>query len=311
MLGLGLLTVAADRLVVSAARLARAWGLSSVLIGAVVLGVGTSLPEMLVSGLAAAAPNGLDLAMGNVIGSNIANLAMVLGLAALLSPMAGQLRIIRREGVMMLAAMVGFSVLAADGDLTRFDGLLLVLALVVALSLLVRWARIDEADSDVVGSEVDEMLGEYPPSVRFELAIGFVSLLATLAGARLLLTGAEGAGRELGISEAVIGLTVVAVGTSLPELATALAAARRGESDLVLGNVLGSNLFNALAVGGVSGLVGGGALTADFGIPLLLMLGVSVLAGVMAATADELKRWEGAVLLASYVLLLAFGLPVS
>ena len=310
-LGLGLLTVAADRVVVSAARLSRVWGLSAVLIGAVVLGVGTSLPEMLVSGLAAAAPRGLDLAVGNVIGSNIANMAMVLGLSALLAPMSGQLRIIRREGLLMLGALVAFSALAIDGDLTRIEGLVLLVALVGALALLVRWAKSDDSDDTIVGSELDEMVGEYPPSVRFEVTVGFVSLLATLAGARLLLTGAEGAGRELGISEAVIGLTVVAVGTSLPELATALAAARRGENDLVLGNVLGSNLFNVLAVGGVSGLVGGGALIADFGLPMLLMIGVSVLAGGMAATSDELNRWEAGVLLASYVSLIAFGLPVS
>lgn len=307
-LGLGLLTVAADRLVVSAARLSRAWGLGSILIGALVLGVGTSLPEMLVSGLAAAEPNGLDLAIGNVVGSNVANLAMVLGLSALIAPMSGQLPIIRREGLTMLVASTGFAVLVWDGALTRVDGLLLLAGLVAALTLIIRWARSAPSDELRVSGEVDGMLGESPIRVGRELLLAVVSLGATLVGARLLLTGAEGVGRDLGISEAVIGLTLVAVGTSLPELATALAASRRGENDLVLGNVLGSNLFNVLAVGGVAGVIGGGPIAADFSWPLGLMIGVAVVAGLLAATSDELTRWEAGILVATYPALVTFGL---
>ena len=133
-----------------------------------------------------------------------------------------------------------------------------------------------------------------------------LSLALTLIGARLLVSGAEEIALELGISEAVIGLTLVAIGTSLPELATALAAARRKENDIVLGNVLGSNLFNALGVGGVAGMVGNSSFTADFRGPLVAMLGVSLLAGLLALAGNRLDRWKGAVLLVTYPLVVIF-----
>jgi cation:H+ antiporter len=137
-----------------------------------------------------------------------------------------------------------------------------------------------------------------------EALFGIGSLGVTLVGAQLLVTGAESVALELGVSEALIGLTLVAIGTSLPELATALAAARRHENDLVLGNVLGSNLFNALGVGGVAGVVGDSTFSADFKPSLIAMLGVAVLAGVLAVIGNRLDRWQGAVLIASYPVLL-------
>jgi cation:H+ antiporter len=144
----------------------------------------------------------------------------------------------------------------------------------------------------------------YRPAVEGLILVG--SLGMTLLGAQLLVTGAEDIARDLGVSEAVIGLTLVAIGTSLPELATALAAARRRENDIVLGNVLGSNLFNALGVGGVAGIVGNGAFVENFRGPLATMLGVSLAAGMLALAGNRLDRWKGAVLLASYPLVLAF-----
>lgn len=299
--GVVLLTVAADRLVVSAARLSRTWGLSPILIGAVVVGLGTSLPEMLVSALAAARPGGLDLAVSNVVGSNIANLALVLGVSVLLSPITGQLPVLRREGMAMLGGSVLLAVLVWNGELSVVEGWVLAGGLAAALVLLWSWARRSAAPE--VSAEVDEMLGEDVRPGR-EAVIGVVTLLLTLAGARLLVVGAEGIAVDLGVPEAVIGFTLVAIGTSLPELATAVAAARRHENDLVLGNVLGSNLFNALGVAGVAGVIGGGTLTADFRVGLALMVGVSVVAGVLAATGDRLRRIEGAILLAAYPLLL-------
>lgn len=297
--GLILLTFAADRLVLAAARLSRRSGLSPVLIGAVVVGLGTSLPEMLVSGLAAAEPNGMDLALGNIVGSNIANIALVLGLSVMLSPIVGQGAILRREGGLMMLGMAALGVLAWDGVLSLGDGVILGVGLVVALTLLVVWSQRDGAaiDLDEIGREEDVRPG-------VEALFGVGSLGLTLLGAQLLVTGAHAVAAGLGVSEAVIGLTLVAVGTSLPELATALAAARRGENDLVLGNVLGSNLFNALGVGGVAGIVGNGALQSDFGPSLLIMLGVAVLAGVLATVGNRLDRWQGAVLLVSYPVVL-------
>ena len=297
--GLILLTFAADRLVLAAARLSRRSGLSPVLIGAVVVGLGTSLPEMLVSGLAAAEPNGMDLALGNIVGSNIANIALVLGLSVMLRPIVGQGAILRREGGLMMLGMAALAALSWDGVLSLGDGVLLGVGLVVALALLVVWSRHHGAAIDLEEIGRDE---DIRPGV--EVVFGVGSLGLTLLGAQLLVTGAEEVAAGLGVSEAVIGLTLVAVGTSLPELATALAAARRGENDLVLGNVLGSNLFNALGVGGVAGIVGTGALQADFGPSLLIMLGIAVLAGVLATIGNRLDRWQGAVLLACYPVVL-------
>ena len=296
--GLVLLTFAADRLVLAAARLSKRSGLSPVLIGAVVVGLGTSLPEMLVSGLAAAEPGGMDLALGNIVGSNVANIGLVLGLSVVMSPIVGQGRVLRREGGLMLIGMVALTVLAWDGDLTAGEGTVLGLGLLAALTLLVIWSQKDGADIDLdeIGS-----IEEIRPGV--EMVFGIASLGVTLLGAQLLVTGAEAVALGLGVSEAVIGLTLVAIGTSLPELATALAAARRNENDLVLGNVLGSNLFNALGVGGVAGIVGNGGFEAAFNPSLVAMLGVAVLAGVLATIGNRLDRWQGAVLLASYPVL--------
>ncbi|MFO7547602.1 MAG: calcium/sodium antiporter [Acidimicrobiia bacterium] len=297
--GLALLTLSADRFVVSAARLSRLWGLSPILIGAVVVGLGTSLPEMLVSGLAAADPGGLDLALGNVVGSNIANLTLVLGISTLISPMAGQRRIIRREGMAMLVGSAALTGLAWNGDLLFLEGAILAAGMVVALGLLYRWSLIDAADGELDAGFEDPTDGQVIRPNR-EVLLGIGALALTLLGARLLVDGAKGVAGGLGVSGGLIGLTLVAVGTSLPELATGIAAARRHENDLVLGNVLGSNLFNALAVGGVSAMIGNGQLEADFRGSLLAMLVISAVAGLLSSTQNRLQRWEGALLLAAY-----------
>lgn len=296
--GLVLLTFAADRLVLAAARLSKRSGLSPVLIGAVVVGLGTSLPEMLVSGLAAAEPGGMDLALGNIVGSNVANIGLVLGLSVMMSPIVGQGKVLKREGGLMVLGMAALTWFAWDGDLTAAEGVFLGIGLLVALSLLVVWSQRDGADIDMdeIGS-----IEEIRPGIEALFGIG--SLGVTLLGAQLLVTGAETVALDLGVSEAIIGLTLVAIGTSLPELATALAAARRNENDLVLGNVLGSNLFNALGVGGVAGIVGNSAFEVSFNPSLVAMLGVAVLAGGLAIIGNRLDRWQGAVLIATYPLL--------
>lgn len=299
-LGLIFLTVAADRLVVAAVRLARVGGISPVLIGAVVIGFGTSLPEMLVSGFAAAGPAGMDLALGNIVGSNIANVTLVLGLSIVIAPIGGQRGIIRREGLLMLAGSVLLAALATDGTLALSDGIVLASGMAVALVLLVSWGR--QGDT-VVAAEVDEMAGG-PISVPREATAGIASLLVTLAGAQLLLRGAEGIAELLGLSDAVIGITLVAIGTSLPELATAVAAARRRENDLILGNVIGSNLFNALGVGGLASIIGGGPVSPTFETSLVVMLVVAAVAGIAALTGDHLTRLEGGGLLVGYAALL-------
>ncbi len=301
--GLVMLTVAADRFVVAAARLSRIWGLSPVLIGALVLGMGTSAPELLV-GILAAAQDRLDLAIGSVVGSNVANVTLVLGVITLAAPLAGHVRTLRREGLLMLASVLLLATLARRGGLLRPSGLLLLAAMGGAALLLVRWARRDTVAAPLVLAELEKLTaGRF--SGRRESIIAVVTLLTTLAGAQLLVTGAGDVAQRLDISEGFIGLTLVAVGTSLPELATGIAAARRREQDLVVGNVLGSNLFNSLTVAGASALAGPGALEGDFGPAMAWMVVVSAVAGVLAFTSNKLVRWEGAVLVVAYAAFIA------
>ena len=298
--GLFLLSVGADRFVLAAARLSRVWGMSPILIGALVVGMGTSAPEFLVS-VVAAAGGGLDLAVGNIIGSNVANLSLVLGATAMVAPISGQIPTLRREGVLMLVAVGLFAGLAWDQSLTTTDGILLLVGMVAAAALLIRWARRDAGRSGTMSSGLDEMTYDQGrPNARLELIVGTAALAATLVGAELLVRGAKGVAEELGLSEGFVGLTLVALGTSLPELATALAAARRREHDLVVGNLLGSNLFNSLAVAGGAAVLGGNVLASSFSSGLIFMLAIAAFAGILTTTGNRLVRWEGFGLLAVY-----------
>lgn len=308
-LGMAVLIFGAERLVTAAERLAHHWGMSTVLIGAVVVGLGTSLPEMLISGLAAARPEGLDLAAGNIVGSNIANLSLVLGVSMVIAPLRSVQVDLRREWLAMVAGSLVLVVLAWNNALSRVNGVILIAGMVLALVLLVKWSRdpqlIEEGtDGDPSGGEDAPLSGailEWRDKVQAATSVGFlgrrfrlrlalwkeilmavVSLGLTLWGADRLVDGATGIAERLNISGGLVGLTLVALGTSLPELATAIAAARHGDNALVIGNVLGSNLFNALAVGGIAGVVGDGVFGGNFRGSLLWMLGAAVVAGGIA-----------------------------
>jgi cation:H+ antiporter len=296
--GLVLLALAADRLVLSATRLARAWGLSPVLIGALVVGLGTSAPELLVSTLAAARGE-IDLAVGNIVGSNTANVTLVLGAAALVVPVAARLQTIRREGALMFLGVLAFGASLWNLWIGRLEAAGLLVGMLVGGALLVWWARSDVRSGAMPGGT--EAAPADPVSVSRESALAVVMLALTLAGAEFLVRGAAGLADELGISSAFVGLVIVSVGTSLPELATALAAARRGETDLILGNILGSNLFNSLMVAGVAGLAGPGAVDDTFRGATLFMIASGLLAWFFVATGRRLVRWEGMVLLSVFV----------
>ncbi|MDX1689440.1 MAG: calcium/sodium antiporter [Acidimicrobiia bacterium] len=301
--GLLLLTLAADRFVLAAARLSRAWGMSPILIGALVVGLGTSAPELLVSVLAAGRGE-LDLAIGNVVGSNTANVTLVLGTTALVGTIFSRGTIVRREGGLMLLAVVTFSFLLLDLEMNRWEAAGLFGGMVVAAFLLIRWARRDAARGRAPDPDVPEAQAVFVPR---ELIMGTLTLGLTLLGAEFLVRGAGLLADEVGISDAFVGLVIVSVGTSLPELATALAAARRSETDLVLGNVLGSNLFNTLMVAGTAGLVGPGPVDDTFGIAAGFMAGSALLAGVLVLTGRRLVRWEGAVLLTIFLAFVGFA----
>ncbi|MBY6203486.1 calcium/sodium antiporter [Halomonas denitrificans] len=301
--GLVLLLWSAERFVVSASELASRLGMSPLLIGMIVVGFGTSAPELTVSVLASAGGNP-GIALGNAYGSNITNIALILGLTAVISPIAVQSSVIRRE----LPALLGVTALAAwqllDGEVSRLDAgvLLAVFAALLGWSLLE--ARRQPADE--LGRDVAQELEVRPDaSPRRSLAWLVVGLVVLIASSRLLVWGAVEVAQALGMSDLVIGLTIVAVGTSLPELASSLVAARRGEHDLAVGNIVGSNLFNTLMVIGAAGLtrplpVGDKLLTRD----LPVLGGVTLLLLVMAIGVrgpGRINRIEGGVLLAVFV----------
>ncbi len=325
LVGLVALARGSDRFVVGAARLSSAWGVSPVVVGAVVVGFGTGMPELFISGLAAA-EGSLDLAVGNVIGSNLANLTLVLGVGGLLARPEVVPRVLRREAPLSFTAVALFALLV-QGGLTVVDGVLLLAAVGGAVWFLLRSEQVAEeaaerspvereAEAELV-EEVEELLDEdggraatrpRTPSGRDGLRTA-VGLAATVAGAQLLVTGAGSIATDLGVSQGFIGLTLVAIGTSLPELVTAVQSARRDETALLVGNVLGSNVFNSLAVAGVAALLAPGPLH-DPGVTVIAagaMVLVAGLAWLFLGWGGVLRRWEAATLLAIY----AVTLPLS
>jgi cation:H+ antiporter len=296
--GLALLTYAADQFVVGAARIASVLRLSPVVIGAVVIGFGTSAPEMVVSGLAAGSGS-LDIAVGNIVGSNVANLTLVLGAAALVTPIVVRSPVLKREAPLSLGLTLLFAILVQSG-LSRADAVVLGLLLVLALGFIVVASRTSD---EIMTGEVEEFLADGPVARNKEIVRTVLGLAGTLATAQLLVVSATSIASEMGLSEGFVGLTVVAIGTSLPELATSLQAARKDETDLIVGNLLGSNLFNAGAVAAVAGFAGPGPLEDPtiVGLATVLMVVVSIGATAFMVTGKRVVRWEGALLLAVYV----------
>jgi cation:H+ antiporter len=297
--GLVLLAKAADQFVVGAARLATLLKISPIVIGAVIIGFGTSMPEALVSGLAAVQGD-IDLGVGNVVGSNIANLALVLGVAAIVAVVRVGSGTIRREVPLSAGACLVFVALAWDG-LSRLDAVLLTFGLVVFLIIVIR-AGVQVGDAELV-DDVEEYVARRRAGIGPESLRTIIGLVGTIIGAQLLVTGARSIAESVGVSEGFIGLSLVAIGTSLPELVTAIAAARRREDELIVGNLLGSNAFNSLGVGAVLGFAGPGPL-ADPGLAhlgMITMLVVVALASVMMSRRRAVVRWEGIALVGVYV----------
>lgn len=292
--GLVVLIVAADRLVISAVRIAKVLDISAVIIGAVIVGFGTSVPEFVVSAISAGQGN-LELAMSNVVASNIANVTLVVGVAAAIGVISTQHRVIRREGVLMFVSVSVLAVMLLRGSVGRIEGVVLLIGMVVAIVLLLQWARTDEeSTAELSLIEADrERLG-------VEILYGVMALVATVVAGQVLLTGVEGVGAELGLSVVFMGL-ITGVGTSLPELSAAVAGARRGESDIVLGNVLGSNTFNSLGVAGLAAVIGPASVGGITWPMIALMVGAATVAGIFAATSQRINRWEGFILLAVFV----------
>lgn len=303
--GVLFLAFAPDRFVAGAAALADRWGMSRVMVGVVVIGFGTSAPEMLVSGLAAAQGDP-DVGVGNIVGSNVANLSLVLGVAALVGTMTVPHGLVRVELPLLAVATVWFAYAVQDG-ISALEGVLLGAGLAGALLIMLVRARQPVAVGDNLGVEVTEYLEEGQAGATRKSVLDLVGgLVGTVVGAQLLVTGAVGIADEVGLSGGFIGMTVVAFGTSLPELVTAIAAARAGENNLILGNLVGSNLFNCLGVGAIVGLAGAGTLD-DGSLTtggVALMLATSALATVAVVTGRRVTRLEAVGLLAIYILVM-------
>jgi cation:H+ antiporter len=298
--GLVLLAKAADQFVMGAARIALVMRISAVVVGAVVVGFGTSAPEMLVSGVAAWQGDA-EVGIGNVVGSNVANLTLVLGAAALILPIGITGSTLRKETPIMVAAVVLFAWFV-QGGITVVEAIILLVALLVALGVLIKTGG--ATPDPELEREVAEFTDRsHMPRLRVEVIRTIGGLIGTVAGAQLLVTGAVSIADEFGLSGGFVGFTLVAIGTSLPELVTAVAAARAGEPDLIVGNLLGSNLFNSLAVGAVLVLAGTSEIDAPrlLGVGVVAMVAVALGAWAMMLTRRKIVRWEGALLLVVYL----------
>lgn len=308
LLGGGLLLYfGAEWFVGGASALALALRVPQLLVGLTVVAYGTSAPEVVVGIEAARAGHG-DVALGNVIGSNIANIGLILGIAGLIRPASvdGSLR--RRELPVLVLTTALVPLLFADGSLAKWEAALLVLGAAVYTALMVRAARsasiVAAARADaLVAEQAADAAGAPAPGGRARAAvIAAVGLSVLLAGGNLFVRGAVSIAHALGMSEALVGLTIVAVGTSLPELVTSVIAARRGHSDLAVGNVIGSNIFNVLLCMGASGLAGAvRAPAGPFGPDILVLLGMTLMAAIFIRTERTISRVEAGVALAAYL----------
>lgn len=297
-LGIAGLYFGGDYLVDGASRLARVLGIPVTIVGLTIVAFGTSMPEM-VTNVVAASRGTPDLAIGNILGSSIANIAMILGLSAVVATVPLNTAGVWRDWLIMLgAAILTYVLLTIDGGLSRLDGIILFSGIILYVLRAIRTAQVEHHETP---EEHDAHEHPEDPRVARLLLIVVFGLALLIVGAQLTVDGAVGIARLVGISELIIGVTLVAVGTSLPELATSVVAAAKNENEIAIGNVIGSNIFNVLCVLGVSGILSPFAVNRDaliFDGPV--MLGVSVLLGVLIWK-GSLTRRDGTILLISYL----------
>lgn len=316
--GLITLTAGAEALVRGASTLARAVGLPSLIIGLTVVAYGTSAPELAVS-IKAGWMGQADLALGNVVGSNIFNVLLILGLSALIVPLVASRQLVRLDVPVMIGASLLAWAFAANGAINRWEGMLLLAGMVGYTAWLVRLGRRQTRDAALAtpaladAPDATDATGPATPAKPANLLVSALYVLVGLAmlvmGARWLVDSAVTLAQSWGVSDLLIGLTIVAAGTSMPELATSIVASIRGQRDIAIGNVVGSNIFNLL------GVLGSTALIAPDGIPvaasalsfdLPIMIAVAVACLPIFFTGGRINRWEGAVFLAYYAAYLAF-----
>lgn len=332
LLGLVLLVAGGELLVRGAAGLAARIGMSPLVVGLTVVAFATSAPELAVT-LGAVLHGEPGLAVGNVVGSNIANVLMILGTAAVILPLLVKLQLVRVDIPFMAAYSVLFLLLATDGGLSRVDGLILFVLLSLYISVAIILSKREGRTDDVAGpgasiatrsaGRVGQSVGDTADtmteavqevevkdgSIGRDLLFLIIGVALLIVGANFLVSGATGIATAFGVSELIVGLTVVAVGTSLPELATSIIAVRRGQRDLAVGNVVGSNIFNIGAVAGLAGVISPTGLPVPesaLALDIPLMIAASVVLLPLAFTGKIIARWEGALLLGLYVAYLIY-----
>ena len=301
--GFALLVWSADRFVDGAASTAKHLGMPSLLIGILIVGFGTSAPEMVVSAIAAYEGNP-GLALGNAIGSNIVNIALILGITAIVAPIAVNSKIVKKEIPLLLLIVLFTGYLLLDNTLTLFEGVILL----AGFFALVLWSVFAAFRSrgDSFEDQMDIELNEDIMSLKVGIMWLVFGLILLIASSRLLVWGAVGVANSFGVSDLIIGLTIVALGTSLPELAASVMAARKGEHDIAIGNVVGSNMFNLLAVIGIAVIIAPmnsiplEVLQRDWTIMLLLTIALFVMAYGFRGRDGRINKVEGTILILCY-----------
>jgi cation:H+ antiporter len=302
MAGLGALVWSADKFVYGAAAFARNLGLPPMLIGLTIVAMGSSAPEMFVA--ATASMNGMtDTAIGNVLGSNIANITLILGITALLGAISVSSQTLKREIPLMLAATAIVGYFLHDGFLTRIEGISLLVLFLALMGYLI-WHGLTNKNSDTLAIDADKEIPSNVPTKKAILWLVIGMILLPLS-ADWMVQGAVGIAKAYHLSDLVIGLTIIAVGTSLPELAACVAGVLKKEDDLAIGNIVGSNLFNILAVLAIPAIIAPGAVdaaasTRDFYMVLATSSALAILI-LLSGRARQLKPWHGVVLLITFV----------
>lgn len=299
---LALVAVGGDQFIAAIARLARALKLRPTVVGVFIGGFGTSIVELIVAALAASR-HSPQLAVGSLVGSVAANVCLALAIAALLTPLRAGSATVRREAPLSVASVALFAVLAVGG-ISFAKGVVMGVALLPVLGLLLLSAR--QRGPDPLGDEVVEFIDKAGRGPRPEAVRAVGSLVVMLVGADLMVNCAEGLAGRLGMTQGFAGLTLVGIGTSAPLIAASVQGARRGEHELVIGNVLGGNLFIALAGGGLVGLLSSGRTGGTAVLALSVMVGAAVASWLAMARGGVLARWEALVLLVAYVAFLPF-----
>jgi cation:H+ antiporter len=307
--GVVVLAIGADLFVKGSSSVAERFGISQFVIGLVIVGFGTSTPELAVN-IGAAMSGNTDIAIGNVVGSNIANVGIILGLAALIAPLAVQLRMIRVELPIMIGVSLLLWGLASKGSLVRAEGLLMLVAFAAFMVFLLKTSK---NEPHAVQAEFAEENPKRNHGIAWTVGLIVLGLAGLMGGAQLCVGAAVKLAQMWGMPELLIGLTIVAVGTSLPELASSVMAAYRGNADIAIGNVLGSNIYNILFILGVTSIITPLPTTAPtlMWLDLPVMVAFAVVLVPMMLMGFKITRWNGAVLLLGYAAYVAYTFSIS